>query len=237
MRSVRVSPSALERWFPPPPPCLRAAALGTLARRPLGPALVPRFEDFRRWLVYDAKPVNLKTRLVERLRDSLLQSGRRTSDVESSALEILAREGLLSSREKDAFLRVEPIAELLFLVVAADELVADTELLAIRGAVRGLSGDILTDATVQVMVESFALRLRDEGAAARLAAVTRVLASDRNEAESAFCLAAAVALADSSVSDSESRLMDELAASLGITAQDRERILGEVAQDKDGDPE
>lgn len=175
--------------------------------------------------------MNLRTRLVERLRDSLLQSGRRTSDLESSALEILARQGLLSSREKAAFLRVEPIAELLFLVVAADELVADTELLAMRGAVRGLSGDILTDSTVQVMVESFALRLRDEGAPKRLAAVTRILATDRNEAESAFCLAAAVALADSSVSDSESRLMDELAASLGLSARDRERILGEVAQD------
>jgi tellurite resistance protein len=174
----------------------------------------------------------IHSQTIERLRDALLASGRRAPAIQSSAFETLARAGLLSEKERAALLRVEPLAEVMFLVIAADEMVAESELAAIVGAVRGMSGDALTDGTIKVMIDSFALRLRDQGALGRLRELGTALRSDQNDAESAFCLAAAVALADNAVADSESRVLDELASVLGFSESDRQRILGQLAQDK-----
>lgn len=176
--------------------------------------------------------MKVHSQTIERLRDALLTSGRRAPVLQSSAFETLARAGLLSEAERAALIRVEPLAEVMFLVMAADEMVAETEWSAIVGAVRGISGDALTDGTIKVMIETFALRLRDQGAPTRLKALGEALRSDQNDAESAFCLAAAVALADNSVADSESRVLDELAGVLGFDEADRQRILGQLAQDK-----
>jgi tellurite resistance protein len=176
--------------------------------------------------------MKIHSQTIERLRDALLTSGRRSAPVQSSAFEILARAGLLSAAEKAAVARVEPLAEVMFLVMAADAMVAESEMSAIRGAIRGMSGDLLNDGTIQVMIETFALRLRDQGPTVRLEQVATALRSDQNDAESAFCLAAALALADNSVVDSESRVLDELASVLGFSESDKNRILGLLAQDK-----
>jgi tellurite resistance protein len=177
--------------------------------------------------------MKIHSQTIERLRDALLASGRRAPLVQSSAFETLAREGLLSDQEKAAVLRVEPIAEVMFLVVAADEMVAEAELSAVRGAIRGMSGDALSDGTIKVLIETFALRLRDQGKELRLLELGQALRSDQNEAESAFSLAAAVALSDNNEADSESRILDELAVVLGFDEETQNRILGQLAQDRD----
>lgn len=176
--------------------------------------------------------MKIHSQTIERLRDALLASGRRAPAIQSSAFETLARAGLVSEQERTALLRVEPLAEVMFLVIAADEMVGEPEWSALVGAVRGMSGDALTDGTIKVMIETFALRLRDQGALTRLKELGAALRSDQNDAESAFCLAAAVALADNRVADSESQILDELAGVLGFGETDRRRILGQLAQDK-----
>src|SRR5262245_30715910 len=151
--------------------------------------------------------MQIRTRTIERLRDALLQSSRRPSDVVSSAHATLARQGLLSNAEKEAVARVDSVAEVLFLVMAADEQITDTEYAAVRGAIRGLTGEVLGDGVIDVLIEDYALRLRDHGREERLKQIARTM-TDEAEIESAFAMAAAVALADDDLADAEHKVLD-----------------------------
>src|SRR5690606_22129145 len=108
----------------------------------------------------------------------------------------------------------------------------DTELAALRGAIRGLTGDALNDEIVQVMMENFAVRLRDDGRSARLAAVAASM-KEREEAINTFSLCAAVALADEKIDDAESALIQELREVFGLSQADAESVLGQLAEDAD----
>lgn len=174
--------------------------------------------------------MEIKTKTIERLRDALLQSGERSGAVTSSAFRTLAREGLYTDDEKAALLRVEGVAETMFLVIAADEQVMDTEMAALRGAIRGLAGDVLSDEIVQIMVESFARRLKDEGKEKRLKAIAS-LVSDPSEAKSALALAAAVALADGQVATVENEVIVELQHCFSLSDSEVKAVLGELADD------
>ncbi len=124
----------------------------------------------------------------------------------SSAYETLTREGLLSPEELSALNRVDPLAETMFLMMAADGTLAEQELDAVRGAVRGLTDNTLRSGTIKVMLESYQQRLTAEGREERLREIAEEISEDVNEAEGAFALAAAVALADDSVTDGGERL-------------------------------
>lgn len=176
--------------------------------------------------------MEIRTKTIERLRDALLQSGRRGGTVMSSAYRTVAREGFFTVEEKAALDRVEAVAETMFLVIAADGQVMDTEMAALRGAIRGLTGDILSDGIVLVMVEGFALRLRDEGKDARLKAIAEALA-DVTEAQNALGLAAAVAMADGQVADAESDIIIELQRAFSLSEEQVAEALGQVASDRD----
>ena len=162
------------------------------------------------------------------LRDRLLASGRRPTAVLSDAYETLAREGLLGPEESAALGWVEPVAEAMFLALAADGTIAEPERDVLRGAVRDLTDGAVRSGTIAVMLESLERRLADEGRAARLGALADVLAGQ--DAEAAFALAAAVALADGAVSPEEGELMVELGIRLGVPAERRDAILAELAR-------
>jgi tellurite resistance protein len=174
--------------------------------------------------------MHIRTRTIERLRDALLASGRRQSDVVSSAHATLARQGLLTEQEKDAIRRIDAVAEVMFLVMAADEQITDTEYAAVRGAIRGLTGQALGDGIIDVLVEDYALRLRDQGREARLKQVASTM-TDEAEIESAFAMAAAVALADDEVADSENKVLDDLALWFGIGPARVRILLDQLADD------
>ena len=97
--------------------------------------------------------MKIQTVTITRLRDALLQSGRRPSMLVSSAYETLTREGLLSLEEIAALNRVDPLAETMFLMMAADGTLADSERDAVRGAIRGLTDNVLRSGTIKVMME------------------------------------------------------------------------------------
>ncbi len=176
--------------------------------------------------------MKLETSTIRRLRDALLRSGRRPSIVLSPAYETLARKNLLSPEERTALTRIEPVAETMYLMMAADGRVQDAERDAIRGAIRGLTGDLLQDAgVIAVMLETFEARLRESGRDARLQEIAAEIGSETSKAEAAFVLAAAVALADDNVTDEETAFIRQLAVWFRIPTGRATRLLDELEQD------
>ncbi|HKO49330.1 MAG TPA: TerB family tellurite resistance protein [Polyangiaceae bacterium] len=177
--------------------------------------------------------MKIQTATIERLRDALLQSGRRPSMVTSSAYETLTREGLLTPEEVGAINRVGPLAETMFLMMAADGTLAEAERDAVRGAIRGLTDGLLRSGTINVMLETYGQRLADSDRDARLHEVAEELAEDPIEAEAAFALAAAVALADDEVSDEENAFINQLAEWFGISEPRAAEILDQLEDDRE----
>jgi tellurite resistance protein len=179
--------------------------------------------------------MKIQTVTITRLRDALLQSGRRPSMMLSSAYETLTREGLLSPEELSALNRVDPLAETMFLMMAADGTLADQELDAVRGAIRGLTDNTLRSGTIKVMLENYQQRLTQESREERLREIAEEISEDVNEAEGAFALAAAVALADDSVTDEENAFINQLAEWFGISEQRAAEILDQLEEDREAE--
>jgi tellurite resistance protein len=177
--------------------------------------------------------MKIKTITIERLRDALLLSGRRPSTVMSSAYETLTREGLLSPEEASALNRVDPLAEAMFLMMSADGKVADEERDAVRGAIRGLTDNLLRSGTINVMLENYARRLEEQGRDARLQEIASEIAEETSEAEGAFALSAAIALADDEVTEEENEFINQLAEWFGISPDRASEILDQLEEDKE----
>lgn len=175
--------------------------------------------------------IDIKT--VERLKDALLERGRRTTMVLSPAYESLTREGLLSAEETQTLIRIEPIAEAMFLMMAVDGDLAPAELDVIRGAIRALTDSGLRSGTIKVMLETFAKRMDDEGWEARLDSVAETLSEDRGDAETAYALVGAVALADKEVALEENEFIDKFAERLDITDERCCQLLDFVRGEKE----
>jgi len=176
--------------------------------------------------------MKIETATIRRLRDALLESGRRAGSVMSPAYETLARAGLLSDDEQTALRRVDPLAETLFIMMAADGKITVQERDAMRGAIRGLAGDVLHEGTIQVMLEQYEKALAKEGRESRLRALGSSLSSQPSAAEGAFALAAAVALADDEVADEERSLVNQIREWFGITSERASIILHQLDDDK-----
>ncbi|MCA9647247.1 MAG: hypothetical protein H6718_06830 [Polyangiaceae bacterium] len=176
--------------------------------------------------------MKIDTATIARLRDALIQSGRRQAAVISSAYETLTRQGLLTEEEMDALARIEPMVETMFLVMSADGRVSAGEMDAIRGAVRGLTEGLLQEGTIKVMLEGCEKRLEQEGRDARLKVLTSQLREDREDAEGAFALAAAIAMADHEVATEENELILDLGERLGIGTGRAEAILEQLEEER-----
>jgi len=149
----------------------------------------------------------------------------------SSAYETLTRQGMLSPEEVAAINRVDPLAETMFLMMSADGKVAEEEKDAVRGAIRGLTDNLIRSGTINVMLENYEARLAEEGKDQRLHEIAETICEDASEAEGAFALAAAVALADEEVADEENALINQLADWFGIPAARAEEILDQLQDD------
>ena len=181
--------------------------------------------------------MQLKTKTIFRLRDALLQSGRRPSVVLSPAYETLTREGLLSTEEMAALNRVDPLGETMYLMMSADGEISEVERDAVRGAIRGLSDNILRSGTINVMVENYAKRAKEQGRDQRLHEIAEEISDEPSEAEGAFALAAAVALADDKIAEEENALINQVADWFGIRPERAEEILDQLEDDAEEDTE
>jgi tellurite resistance protein len=153
--------------------------------------------------------------------------------VMSPAYETLARGGLLSPEETAAVERIDPLAETMFLMMTADGNISDVEKDALRGAIRGLADNLIRTGTINVMLETFEAKLQAHGREVRLQEIADALSDNPHEAEGAFSLAAAIALADDSVHDSENEFINQLAEWFGISPKRANDILDELEQDQD----
>ncbi|HEY3233449.1 MAG TPA: TerB family tellurite resistance protein [Polyangiaceae bacterium] len=176
--------------------------------------------------------MKIETATIRRLRDALLQSGRRPSSVLSPSYETLTRLGMLSAQEAAALDRVDPLAETMYLMMSADGRITEEERDAVRGAIRGLTGDVLNAGTIQVMLEKYAERAQQMGRNQRLQEVGKAVANSPTEAEGAFALAAAVALADDQVAPEETALMNALARWFRISEERAAEILDQLDEDR-----
>jgi tellurite resistance protein len=82
------------------------------------------------------------------------------------------------------------------------------------------------------MLETYEKTLADQGREARLRSIGESLSKHPSDAEGAFALAAAVALADDVVEDEERKLVAQIATWFGITEARAEVILNQVEDDK-----
>jgi tellurite resistance protein len=154
--------------------------------------------------------MELDTETVRRLRDALLDRGAGDKAAEPRATEAVRQ---ASSR------RVAPLVETMYLVMMADGAEHARERSAIAGAIRLLTRGILSDAEVQSLLEDCESNLSRHGVEARLQLLGARISANRQDAETAFTLAAAIALADDAVDASEHDLVGRIAEWYGLSAR------------------
>jgi uncharacterized tellurite resistance protein B-like protein len=164
----------------------------------------------------------LSNSTLARLRDQLLDSGRRPSVAAGTPAEAHAK-----------WLATEypPLCEAMYLMMAADGAISDEEREVLRGAVRNLSDGGLHTAEIEAMLDRAARNVQAEGQEARLKAVAADLAQEPGRAEVAFILAAAIAFADNAIADNENETLNALAEALGIDEDRAEALLDDVERD------
>ncbi|MBL8720906.1 MAG: serine/threonine protein kinase [Myxococcales bacterium] len=110
-----------------------------------------------------------------------------------------------------------PLAEAMYLLMAADQKITGAERDVIRGALRELD-DRIRSRHVEAMLGAAADALLRDGWEARLAAVASAIGDDPTRAEAAILLAAAVAYADGEIAPEENQVMGALMEALGVSA-------------------
>lgn len=167
----------------------------------------------------------LSNSTLSRLRDQLRARGQRVS----VALPPGASPDLIETMSMTA--EYGALAEAMFLMMSADGQVTQDEREVLRGALRNLSNDALRSALIDTLLDDAAKRIADQGREARFAEVTEELGSDRDRAEVAFVLSAAIAFADSTIADEENEAISSFAEALGIDEARANALLDAVEQD------
>lgn len=168
--------------------------------------------------------MNIDSPTIRRLRDMLLARAKLPGTVGDDSHGALDE----TSPEVAALIeRVSPICEALYLMMMADGQLHANERETIRGVISALTGG-LSSQTVDSMLARYAVAVAKEGQPERLLRVTAMLSADREDAETALALAAAVAVADGSVATAEESLLLELSESLGISCKRAAVILDTI---------
>jgi tellurite resistance protein len=172
----------------------------------------------------------LQTKTLTRLRDHLLDIGAPKSIAAPSPLAL--QHPLEGDEEAKAFF--DAVAEAMYLMVASDGKIEESERHVLRGALRELTGGAMRSAGIDAMLERFDAALKSEGQDARLAAICKLLKGRTEAAEAAFVLSAAVAFADEEIADAENEILNTLADQLDISSERAEQLLDELEQDSEG---
>lgn len=148
---------------------------------------------------------------IERLRDELLRQGR-PSMVPAPWPPAEAQRGAANV----LYSRLRPIAEAMYLVMAADTQIGDPERAALRGALRILTEGKLSSAAMEAMLAEFGHALARDGRELRLDHVASALYGDAADVELALALVAAASLADGQATEAEYATVEALAERLGV---------------------
>lgn len=120
-----------------------------------------------------------------------------------------------------------PLAEAMYLLMAADQKITGAERDVIRGALRELD-DRIRSRHVEALLAAAADALVRDGWEARLAAVASALGDDPARAEAAVLLAAAVAYADGEIAPEENQVMGALVEALGVSAERTQALVASL---------
>lgn len=161
----------------------------------------------------------IDTDVIRRLRDALLAEG--LSDAAQAA-------DAIASRRDAALARVAPFAETMYLVMIADGHSTDEELTSVRGAIRILTQGLLNDADLEALLQRCDAAVSERGAAHLLQVLGGRLCANRSDRETAFTLAAAVAMADDDIAAEESEMIDNVAEWFGVSSRRAGELLGHI---------
>lgn len=164
--------------------------------------------------------MNIDTATIQRLRDALLDAGRAEQGIGGNETGVDHRQQTID--------RFSPFAEVMFLVAMADGYEDPAELDALRGAMHLLTANQLSDDTLTDIYQRCRHDVSELGAQRCLERIGSRLAGDRLDRETAFSLAAAVALADKQLHGDEMALMGDVAEYLGISNSAAKRLLQAV---------
>ncbi len=167
--------------------------------------------------------MNIDTRTIQLLRDALLQSGQ-PEPQEPANEQVEAG----STREQAALRRFTPFAETMYLMMMIDDDEHTAELDSIRGAMRILTNESLGDDALDYIFQQCGQKVAESGVSQCLRDIGARLSADRLDRETAFTLAAAVALADSQLQEQESGLMWSIAEWYGISGKRAVQLIQEV---------
>ena len=164
--------------------------------------------------------MQLDTETIKKLRDALL--ARSGLDGPHGATRRLDE----NSPEMRALIaRVEPMGEALYLMMVIDGKNEPEERQSLRRAIQMLTADGLSALTLDALFDGYEERVRAEGADSRMTQVGARVCADKEDAEATLMLAAAIALADGSVSLAESALLEGLSEWLGFSTRQAQTIL------------
>lgn len=175
--------------------------------------------------------LHLKEERLLRLRDRLRAKGARASMLLSPGMSLATKsaqdlvEAAAIVEEWGAFV------EAMYLMMAVDHRVLNVEREVLRGALAVLSDDRVRTVHMEAMLDAAARKITEEGEAKRLAKVIAVLKEDRDRAEMAIVLAAAVAAADARVVPEEHALLAKLCKGLDIDEARANEILAELDEE------
>ncbi|MEP1472481.1 MAG: tellurite resistance TerB family protein [Halieaceae bacterium] len=162
--------------------------------------------------------MNIDTSKIRRLRDALVKGGRLAEDMGDSGLR-------QDERHLAAVQRVSPMIEVMYLMMSIDGSLGDEERVAIHGAIKLLTDSGIAKSELDEMLKEFGALAQQEGVEARLQAIGHRISRDQLDRETAFSLAAAVAMADDEVAEEESLLVKSVAEWFGISSQRCDELL------------
>lgn len=175
--------------------------------------------------------LGLDPKTLVRLRDHLFDTGGRKSIFLAGAEAYEHQHPLEGDDEAIAYF--EAVVEAMYLMVAADGKIEDSERQVVKGAVRELTANQMRGAQIDELVAALDKRLAEEGQPKRLDAICEVLKGRVEASEAAFVLSAAVAFADNEIADAENEIMNDLADKLNISSERAEALLDELETNED----
>jgi uncharacterized tellurite resistance protein B-like protein len=165
--------------------------------------------------------MNIDTSIIRRLRDGLVQRGSISNDADLDT-------GIPAQYQQAVLERFAPFAETMYLMMLIDGHAASAELDAIHGAMQIMTDNTLDHETLNELFKRCAKGVDEYGVEGRLQFVGARLSADRVDRETAFSLAAAVAIADNELEEVEVTLMDSIAEWYGISSKRCKEILQEL---------
>lgn len=160
---------------------------------------------------------------IARLREKLLDAGRPSirPPPPGQQVPVPPERGAL-------YARVQPLAEVMFLVMSADGAIAGDERAALLGMLRTLTDGALSSREMAQMLDDFAGAFAREGLEQRLDTLAARLYGEPEDRELALALAAATVLADAQVQPSEVAILSALAERLGVPEARARSLIGQL---------